>query len=110
MTWSQWVWRRQMQRWSANESIQVAVVGSIWGFGDKTDGTVIDYIQFVEQSVGGYFVNDIAKVKDRQDNQFYEGKFGSMSEGGFVGKLEADSRFHFGLEMLNVSLEGEFTV
>jgi hypothetical protein len=24
------------------------VVGSIWGFGDKTDGTVIDYIQFAE--------------------------------------------------------------
>ena len=32
----------------ANKSIQVAVVGSIWGFGDKTDGTVIDYTQFVE--------------------------------------------------------------
>uniref|UniRef100_A0A8C7MB98 Uncharacterized protein n=1 Tax=Oncorhynchus kisutch TaxID=8019 RepID=A0A8C7MB98_ONCKI len=29
-----------------NKSIQVAVVGSIWGFGDKTDGTVIDSIQF----------------------------------------------------------------
>ena len=39
--------------------------GSIWGFGDKTDGTVIDYIQFAEASVGGYFVNDIAEVKDR---------------------------------------------
>jgi hypothetical protein len=36
--------------------------------------------------------------------------FGSMSEGGFVAKLEADSRFNFGLDMLNVSLEGEFTV
>ena len=24
------------------------VVGSIWGFGDKTDGTVIDYIHFAE--------------------------------------------------------------
>jgi hypothetical protein len=35
--------------------------GSIWGFGDKTDGTVIDYIQFV----GGYFVNDIAEIEDR---------------------------------------------
>ena len=46
-------------------SIQVTVVGSIWGFGDKTDGTVIDYIQFAEYSVGGYFVNDIAEVKDR---------------------------------------------
>jgi hypothetical protein len=32
----------------ANESIQVAVVGSIWGFSNKTDGTVIDYIQFAE--------------------------------------------------------------
>jgi hypothetical protein len=32
----------------ANEIIQVAVVGSIWGFGDKTDGTVIDGIQFAE--------------------------------------------------------------
>jgi DNA-binding IclR family transcriptional regulator len=34
----------------------------------------------------------------------------SMSEGGFVAKKEADSRFNFGLEMLNVSLEGEFKV
>ena len=24
----------------------IAVVGSIWGFGDKTEGTVIDCIQF----------------------------------------------------------------
>ena len=32
----------------ANDSIQVAVVGSIWGFGDETDGTVIDCIQFAE--------------------------------------------------------------
>ena len=64
------------KRGPANESIQVAVVGSIWGFGDKTDGTVIDCIQFVEQSVGGYFVNDIAEV----DGQFYEGMFGSMRE------------------------------
>ena len=47
------------------KSIQVAVVGSIWGFDDKTDGTVIDYIQFAEYSVGGYFVNDIAEIKDR---------------------------------------------
>ena len=39
-------------------------VGSIWGFGDKTDGTVIDYTQFAEKSVGGYFVNDIAEVED----------------------------------------------
>ena len=37
-----------MKQGPANESIQVAVVGSIWGFGDKTDGTVIDYIQFAE--------------------------------------------------------------
>ena len=29
-------------------AIQVAVVGSIWGFGDKTDGSVIDCIQFAE--------------------------------------------------------------
>ena len=41
------------------------MVGGIWGFGDKTDGTVIDYIQFAEESVGGYFVNYIAEVKDR---------------------------------------------
>ena len=32
----------------ANKSVQVTVVGSIWVFGDKTDGTVIDCIQFVE--------------------------------------------------------------
>ena len=31
-----------MKRGPANESIQVAVVGSTWGFGDKTDGTVIE--------------------------------------------------------------------
>ena len=37
-----------MKRGPANEIIQVAVVGSIWGFGDKTDGTVIDCIQFAE--------------------------------------------------------------
>ena len=37
-----------MKRWPANDSVQVAVVGNIWGFGDKTDGTVIDCIQFVE--------------------------------------------------------------
>ena len=84
-----------MKRGPANESVQVAVVGSIWGFGDKTDGTVIDYIQFAEQSVGGYFIDDIAKVNDRQDGQFYEGMFGSMSEGSFVVKQEADSRLHF---------------
>ena len=35
-----------MKRGPANEGVQVAVVGSIWGFGDKMDGTVIDYIQF----------------------------------------------------------------
>ena len=110
MTWSQWVFAMNMQRGPANESIQVTVVGSTWGFGDKTDGTVIDYIQFAEQSVRGYFVNDIAEVKDRQDSQFYEGMFASMSEGGFIAKQEANSRFNFGLEMLIVSLEGEFTV
>ena len=37
-----------MKRGPANESVQVAVVGSISGFGDKTDGTVIDCIQFIE--------------------------------------------------------------
>ena len=73
-----------MQRGPANESIQVAVVGSIWGFGDKMDGTVIDCIQFAEYCVWGYFVNDIDEVKDRQGSQFYEGMFGSMNEGGFV--------------------------
>ena len=80
------------------------------GFGDKTDGTVIDCIQFDGQSFGGYFVNDIAEVEDWQDSQFYEGMFGSVIEGDFVVKQEADSRFNFGLEMPNVSLEGEFTV
>ena len=75
-----------MKQGPANKSLQVAVVGSVWGFGDKTDGTVIDCIQFVEWSVWGYFVNDIAEVEDRQDGQFYEGMFGSMSEGGFVAE------------------------
>ena len=37
-----------IKRGPANESVQVAVVGSIWGFGDKMDGTVIDCIQFIE--------------------------------------------------------------
>ena len=60
------------------------MVGSVWGFGDKTDGTVIDCIQFVEQSFGGYFIDDITEVEDRQDGQFYEGMFGSMSEVCFV--------------------------
>ena len=83
------------------------MVGNVWGFGDKTDGTVIDCIQFSEQIVEGYFVNDITAVKDWQDSQ---GMFGGMSEGCFVLKQEAESRFNFGLEMLNVSLEGEFTV
>ena len=41
------------------------MVGSICGFGGKTDGTVIDCIQFIELGIGGYFVNDIAKVEDR---------------------------------------------
>ena len=86
------------------------MVGSIWGFGDKTDCTVIDCIQFVEQGIGGYFVNDIAKVEDWQDGQFYKGMFGSMSEGCFVAKQEANSRFNFGLEMFDMGLEGEFTV
>ena len=85
-----------MQQGPANQSIQVTVVGSIWGFGNKTDGTVIDYIQFAEQGVGGYFVNDIPEVEDRQDSQLV--------------KQEADSQFNFGLEMLDVSLEGECTI
>jgi hypothetical protein len=33
-----------------------------------------------------------------------------VSEGGFVAKWKADSSFDFGLEMLDMSLEGEFTV
>ena len=37
-----------MKRGPGNESVQVALVCSIWGFGDKTDGTVIDCIQFIE--------------------------------------------------------------
>ena len=53
-----------MKRVPANESVQVTVVGSIWGFGDKTDGTVIDCIQLIEYGIGGYFVNDIAEVED----------------------------------------------
>ena len=53
-----------MKRGQANKSVQVTVVGSIWGFGDKMDGTVIDCIQFVEYSVGGYFINNIANVED----------------------------------------------
>ena len=53
-----------MKRGPANESVQVAVVGSIWGFGDKTDGTVIDCIQFIEKGDVIYFVNNIAKGED----------------------------------------------
>ena len=82
-----------MKRGPANESVQVAVGGSVWGFGDKTNGTVIDCIQFIDQGIGGYFVNDIAEVEDRQDGQFYKGMFGSMSEGCFVAKQETNSRF-----------------
>ena len=37
-----------MKRGPANESVQFAMVGRIWGFGDNTDGTVIDCIQFAE--------------------------------------------------------------
>jgi hypothetical protein len=37
-----------MKRGPADESIQVAVVGVIRDFGDKTDGTVINCIQFAE--------------------------------------------------------------
>ena len=37
-----------MKRGPADESRHIAVVGSIWGFGDKMDGTVINYIQFAE--------------------------------------------------------------
>ena len=54
-----------MKRGPANENIQVAVVGSIWGFGDKMDGTVITQQIGCSLSVGGYFVNDFAEVKDR---------------------------------------------
>ena len=50
------------------------------------------------------------EVKDRQDSQFYQDKFDGVSEGGFVAKQKADSRFDFGLEMFEMSLEGEFTV
>ena len=49
-------------------------------------------------------------MKDRQDSQLYEGMFGSMGEGCFVAKQEANSRFNFGLEMFDMGLEGEFTV
>ena len=41
------------------------------------DGTVIDCIQFAEQNVGGYFVNDIAEVEDRQDSEINGGMFGN---------------------------------
>ena len=40
--------RRMSRNHPTNESVQVAIVGSVWGFGDKLDGTVIDCIQFVE--------------------------------------------------------------
>ena len=53
-----------MKRGPANESVQVAVVCSIWGFGDKTDDTVIDCIHFIEYGIGGSFVNYIAEVED----------------------------------------------
>ena len=43
------------------------------------------------------------------DGQFYEGIFGSISEGCFVVEQEADSVFNFGLEMFNIIWEGEFT-
>jgi hypothetical protein len=33
-----------MWRGPANESVQVAVVGILWGFGDKTDGRVLKTI------------------------------------------------------------------
>ena len=39
-------------------------MGSIWGFGDETDGTVIANWMQSESSVGGYFVTDITEVKD----------------------------------------------
>ena len=60
---------KNMKRVPANESIQVAVVGSIWDFGDKTNGAVIDCMQFAELTVGGYFVNDIAEVKGRSNSR-----------------------------------------
>jgi hypothetical protein len=61
-------------------------VGSVWGFGDKADGTVIDCIQFAKYSVGGHFINDIAEAKDRQDSPFYEAMFGGMCGECFVVK------------------------
>ena len=54
-----------MKRGPTNERVQVTVVGSVWCFGDKTDGTLKDCIQFVEESVGGYFIDDITEVEDR---------------------------------------------
>jgi hypothetical protein len=47
MTWSQCL-ATSMKRGPANKSVQVGMVGSVWGFGDKTDGTVIDCMQFIE--------------------------------------------------------------
>ena len=41
------------------------MVGGIRRFRNKTDGTVIDCIQFAKKSVGSNFVDDIAKVEDR---------------------------------------------
>jgi hypothetical protein len=40
------------------------VVGSIWSFGDKTDGTDKTASSLLS-SVGGYFIDDIPEVKDR---------------------------------------------
>jgi hypothetical protein len=42
-----------MKRGPTNESVQVAMVGSVWGFGDKTDGTVIDLASSLLSSFGG---------------------------------------------------------
>jgi hypothetical protein len=41
------------------------VVGGIRCFSNKADGTVINCIQFAEQSIGSHFVDDIAEVEDR---------------------------------------------
>ena len=69
-----------MKQRPADESILVAVVGGIWGFGDKTDGTVIDCIQFVE------CWRLFCKRHRRSQGSVSEGMFGSVSEEGFVAK------------------------
>jgi hypothetical protein len=62
----------------ANESIQVAVVGSIWGFGVKMDGTVIVLEAILSIILRKSKIGRIVSVM--------RVCFGSMSEGGFVVK------------------------